>query len=154
MLDNASLRDILKIIYGVEDKYLVPISTNWFVPTIDPEDKIGTWIGYRIISKRPYTRAYQKFKTMVIPTKVSFRMTFVGPEAEKLCDQTLAWDVRTDVIRAFEKYQAQINYVDRNAFTYPTRNAGFNDCMSWIVDMSAQTFYEIDTKQEPWVVPR
>lgn len=154
MLDAVALRDILKIIYAVDDKYLVPISTNWFVPTIDPEDKIGTWIGYRIISKKPYARAYQKYKTMVVPTKVSFRLTFVGPEAEKLCDQTMAWDVRTDVVKAFEKYQAQINYVDRSAFTYPTRNAGFNDCMSWIVDMSAQTFYEIDTKQEPWRYPR
>ena len=59
MLDSKSLRDILKEIYGIEDKYLVPISTNWFIPTTDPEDKVGTWIGYRILSKRPYTRAYQ-----------------------------------------------------------------------------------------------
>lgn len=154
MLDTASLRDILKIIYEVDDKYLVPISTNWFVPTVDPEDKIGTWIGYRIISKKGYTRAYQNGKHMVQPIKVAFRLTFVGPQAEELCDSTLLWDVRTDVIEAFEKYQAQINYTERSAFTYPTRNAGFNDCMSWIVDMSAQTFYEIDTKQEPWVVPR
>lgn len=154
MLDTKALRDILKTIYGVEDKYLVPISTNWFVPTVDSEDKIGTWIGYRIISKKPYTRSYQKYKTKVVPIRVYFRLTFVGPEAEKLCDDTLIWNERTDVIKAFEKYQAQMNYTDRSSFTYPTRNAGFNDCMSWIVDMSAQTFYEIDTKQEPWIVPR
>lgn len=154
MLNTPALRDILKIVYGVDDKYIVPISTNWFVPTIDPEDKIGTWIGYRLISKRAYARGYQHLKTMVMPTKVSFRLSFVGPQAEELCDATQFWDTRTDVIQAFEKYQAQLNYSDRIIFSYPTRNAGFNDCLTWIADMSAQTFNEIDTKQEPWVVPR
>ena len=40
MLDATSLRKVLKEIFGIEDKYLVPISTNWFVPTVDPEDGI------------------------------------------------------------------------------------------------------------------
>lgn len=151
MLDSKSLRDILKEIYGVEDKYLVPISTNWFIPTIDPEDKIGTWIGYRILSKKPYTRAYQIGLCYSVPLKVNFRLSFVGPQAEELADQTMIWENRTDVIKAFEKVQAQINYIDRTSFTYPVRNGGFNDSLSWIVDMSAQTTYDIDTKQKPWI---
>ena len=57
MLDSKSLRSVLKEIFGIEDKYLVPISTNWFLPTVDPEDKVGTWIGYRIQSKKPIMRA-------------------------------------------------------------------------------------------------
>lgn len=151
MLDSKSLRDILKEIYGVEDKYLVPISTNWFIPTIDPEDKIGTWIGYRILSKKPYTRAYQIGLCYSVPLKVNFRLSFVGPQAEELADQTMIWENRTDVIKAFEKVQAQINYIDRTSFTYPVRNGGFNDSLSWIVDMSAQTTCDIDTKQKPWL---
>lgn len=151
MLDSKSLRDILKEIYGVEDRYLVPISTNWFIPTIDPEDKIGTWIGYRILSKKPYLRAYQIGLCYSVPLKVNFRLSFVGPQAEELADQTMIWENRTDVIKAFEKVQAQINYIDRTSFTYPVRNGGFNDSLSWIVDMSAQTTYDIDTKQKPWI---
>lgn len=151
MLDSKSLRDILKEIYGIEDKYLVPISTNWFIPTIDPEDKIGTWIGYRILSKKPYARAYQIGLCYSVPLKVNFRLSFVGPQAEKLADQTMIWENRTDVIKAFEKVQAQINYTDRTSFTYPVRNGGFNDSLSWIVDMSAQTTCDIDTKQKPWI---
>ena len=151
MLDSKSLRDILKEIYGVEDKYLVPISTNWFIPTIDPEDKIGTWIGYRILSKKPYARAYQIGLCYSVPLKVNFRLSFVGPQAEELADQTMIWENRTDVIKAFEKVQAQINYTDRTSFTYPVRNSGFNDSLSWIVDMSAQTTCDIDTKQKPWI---
>ena len=151
MLDSKSLRDILKEIYGVKDKYLVPISTNWFIPTIDPEDKIGTWIGYRILSKKPYLRAYQIGLCYSVPLKVNFRLSFVGPQAEELADQTMIWENRTDVIKASEKVQAQINYTDRTSFTYPVRNGGFNDSLSWIVDMSAQTTYDIDTKQKPWI---
>ena len=151
MLDATSLRDILKDIFGVEDKYLVPISTNWFLPTVDPNEETGTWIGYRIISKRPNIRAYQSGVYMEKSIKVEFRITFVGPEAEKFADQLLMWDDRTDVRDAFAKYRAQVNYQDRTSFTYPVRNGGFNDDLAWIVDLSAQTFYEVDTKQKPWI---
>lgn len=150
MLNASSLRSVLKDIYGVEDKYLVPISTNWFIPTTDPEDKIGDWIGYRIISKKPVLRAYQSGRNMVKSIKVSFRITFVGPHAEDLADQVLLWEDRTDVTEAFAKQQAEVNYTDRTSFTYPVRNGGFNDSMAWIVDLTAQTFYEVDTKQNPW----
>lgn len=154
MLDSMSLRAVLKEIFGIEDKYLVPISTNWFIPTVDPEDKVNTWIGYRIISKKPYARAYQSGLFMVKPFKVQFRLAFVGPDAEKFSDQVMLWEDRTDVTAAFEKYQAQINYTDRTGFTYPVRNGGFNDALAWLVDLSAQTSYEVDTKQKPWISPR
>ena len=150
MLDAEILRSTLKEIFGIDDKYLVPISMNWFIPTTDAEDKVHTWIGYRILSKRPYVRAAQYGKDMTKPIKVDFRLTFVGPRAERLADQVLLWEDRTDVIQAFEKSLSQINYVDRVSFTYPVRNGGYNDGMAWIVDMSAQTSYTVDTKQVPW----
>lgn len=154
MLDATSLRKVLKEIYGIEDKYLVPISTNWFLPTVDPEDKVGTWIGYRIISKKPIIRAYQCGVMYEKPIKVVFRLSFVGKQAEELADQVLMWEDRKDVTDAFESVKAQINYTDRQSFTYPVRNGGFNDELCWIVDLSAQTFYEVDTKQKPWLSPR
>lgn len=150
MLRAKTLREVLKEIYGIDDKHLVPISTNWFLPTTDPEDKVNTWIGYRILGKKPYTRAFQGGRDMSKPIKVRFRITFVGPKAEELADQTLLWEDRADVTEAFEKTLSQINYTDREAFTYPVRNGGYNDEMAWIVDMSVQTSYIVDTKQVPW----
>lgn len=150
MLNATTLRTVLKTIYGVEDKFLVPISTNWFIPTIDPTERIGTWIGYRIIDKKPYARAWQDDLYMVTPLKVSFRLSFTGPRAEELADQTLLWEDRADVTKAFESIQTQVNYNSRVSFSYPVRNGGFNDSLSWIVDMTAQTTYEVDTKQQPW----
>lgn len=150
MLDTKSLRATLKEIFGVDDKYLVPISTNWFIPTTDPNDKKGTWIGYRIINKKPYIRAYQAGGVVTKDIKVTFRLSFVGRQAEQLADQILFWEDRTDVQEAFEKRRAQINYQDRIAFTYPIRNGGYNDEMCWVTDLSAQTSYEVETKQQPW----
>lgn len=151
MLDSDSLRSVLKQIFGVEDKYLVPLNSDWFVPTIDPEDKIGTWIGYRILSKKPTVRTYQSGTYKVKFIKLRLRFSFVGPEAEKLADQTLLWDDRTDVVNAFEAAEAQINYESREEFSYPVRNSGYNDMQAWIVDISAQTTYQVDTKQVPWI---
>lgn len=150
MLKSESLRAVLKEIFGIDDKYLVPISTNWFVPTTDPDDKVSSWIGYRIMSKKPYVRAYRAGTSYTKPIKVTFRLSFVGPQAEDLSDQVLMWDDRKDVEEAFEKIGVQINYQDRTSFTYPVRNGGFNDDMCWIVDLSAQTSYDVDTKQVPW----
>lgn len=154
MLDSESLRSVLKEIFGIEDKYLVPIATNWFIPTIDPEDKTGSWIGYRIMSKKPYVRTYQVETIKSKPVKINFRLSFVGPQAEALADQVLLWEDRTDVVRAFESVGAQINYQDRTMFSYPVRNGGYNDATCWIVDLSAQTSFDVDTKQKPWINPR
>lgn len=151
MFDTTILRSILKEIYGVDDKYLVPLNNGWFVPTVDPNEKVGTWIGYRINSYTPYTRAYQAGLYYTKPIKVKFRISFVGPEAETLVQQTLLWEDRKDVTDALEKYQLQINYDSREIYSYPIRNAGFNDMLCWIVDFSAQTSYEVDTKQKPWI---
>lgn len=151
MLNSENLRALLKEVFGVEDRYLVPLNGSWFAPTINPEDDIGTWIGYKILSKTPYTRAYQTDHTMVKPIKVKFRLSFVGPQAEALADKVMMWEDRTDVTLAFEKLVAQINYEDRSLFTYPIQYSGFNDRLCWVIDLSAQTVYEVDTKQELWI---
>ena len=156
MINATILRDILKEIYGVEDKYIVPISTNWFLPTVDPENKIGTWIGYRVIDKQPYVRAYtgmnRRQNLIHKPVRINFRLTFVGPQAEEFADQTLLWEDRSDIAEIFAKYNAQINYRDRTSFSYPVRNGGYNDDLAWIVDMQCQTEYIVDTGQKPWFI--
>lgn len=155
MLDSTRLREVLQYIYDIDDKHLIPISTNWFVPSVDPEDKVGTWIGYRIQSVRPYARTYSVNKgngqDYNKPVKVSFRLSFVGPQAEEFAHSTLMWDDRTDVQQAFEKSFTQINYNDRQIFSYPIRNGGYNDELCWIVDFTAQTTYTLHIDRDPWI---
>lgn len=154
MLNAQALRDTLQYIYDIDDKHLVPISTNWFIPTVDPKDKVGTWIGYRILSVEPYARTYstpckggQDYNK---PVKIAFRVSFIGPQAEELAQSTLMWDDRTDVQQAFEKTLTQINYNDRQIFSYPVRNGGYNDEQCWIVDFTAQSTYTLHIKRDLW----
>lgn len=130
------------------------MNESWFVPTYDPEDHIGTWIGYRILDKKPYARVYQQGRDVIKPIKVRFRLSFVGLQAEELSDQTMLWEDRTDVTKLFEQHQVQINYNERAQFSYPVKEGGLNDHMCWCVDMSVQTFYSVDTKQIPWILPQ
>lgn len=154
MLDSTSLRQALKTILGIEDRYLVPLDAGWYVPTYDKADTVGTWVGYRILNKQAAVRTFTGYgkdgPSKIKNIKVTFRISFVGPQAEELCDQTIMWDDRTDVQEAFEKANAQINYTDRNAFSYPVKNGGLNDNVCWCVDFSAMTFFEVPTNWKPW----
>lgn len=150
MITAETLRATLKEIYGVEDKYIVPISNNWFIPSVNPLEKTGSWIGYRILSKEPQARGIDYGDVFSKAVKVRFRISFVGPQAEEFADQTILWEDRKDVTKVFEDtMNAQINYVDRTSFSYPIRNGGFNDELCWVVDFTAQTFYETKIKRVP-----
>lgn len=150
MLDSTSLREALKTIFGIEDRYLVPLDQGWYVPTYDTTDRTGTWIGYRILSKKPIARTYQDDRKYIKSIKVQFRLAFVGLDAEKLADQTLLWDDRKDVTDAFYKSYTQLNYISRQQFTYPVQNGGLNDNLCWCVDFSAQTFYCTEAQWDLW----
>lgn len=150
MFNTDALRSVLKEIFGVDDKYLLPLTADQFVPTIDPDDKVGTWIGYMMLYKEPYTRGFMAEPNAYQPIAVKFRTTFVGPQAEEFADSTLFWDMRHDVTRAFERENAQLNYMQRQLYTYPVQNKGFNDRLCWIVDMKVQTIVELDMNHGPW----
>lgn len=154
MLNTKKLKSVLKEIFGVDDKYLVPLDEGWYVPTYDKTDKVGTWIGYRIMTKKPNVRTFTGHNssgpTKIKSIKVTFRISFIGPQAEELCDQTLMWDDRQDVKTAFEQQDTQLNYVDRQVFSYPVKNGGLNDNLCWCVDFPAQTFYEVPTGWKKW----
>lgn len=149
MLDTSILREILKEIYGVEDKYLVALSTHEFAPSVE-FNAAATWIGYRVLTKQPYIRAYQAGRDMVLPIKCRFRLSFVGTEAEELANQTMLWDMRTDVRNSFESRGIQLNYVQRQVESFPLKQGGYNDELGWKVDFDCQTFYQVDTRQKLW----
>lgn len=151
MITSDNLKSILKEIYGIEEKYIVPLNSGWFAPTVDLKETKGTWIGYRINSIKPYTRAYSDKHAYVKPVKIAFRVTFVGHQAEEFAHQTMMWEDRADVTKVFEKYQAQVNYNERDIYTFPIKNQGFNDMLAWIVDFTVQTAYEVNTNWKPWL---
>ena len=151
MLDMASLRGVLLDILGIEEKYVVAMSNHQFVPTYDKEDKVGTWVGYRILEKSAYARTYEDSPGVYVrPIRASFRISLVGPQAEEIADGMFLWDDRSDVQEAFEKIDAQVNYDKRKIYSFPIEEAGFNDRLCWCVDFNAQSFYVLQTKLEKW----
>jgi hypothetical protein len=152
LINSTTLRKALKDIYGIEDKYLVPLDSGWYVPTYDPNDKVGTWIGYRILSIKPNVRAGYQGTAYSKSIKCRFRLSFVGKQAEDLALQTLLFDERTDVVKAFEECQTQLNYISREILTYPIREGGLNDSLCWFVDIECQSFYEAEWKGKDWKV--
>ncbi len=155
MLNSSTLRQALKEIFGIEDKYLVPLDEGWYVPTYDKEDKVGTWAGYRVMSKVPNVRTFtgrnDEGPTKIKSIKVSFRLSFIGPQAEDLAEQLLLWDDRKDVQTAFEKYcVAQINYNKRQQFSYPVKQGGLNDNLCWVTDFETHSFIEVSAGYKPW----
>lgn len=151
MIGHKELRDILLNIFGVPENHLVALSESMFIPTIDREDKVGDWIGYRILEEDRISRAYSNAEYYEVPLKIKFRLVFIGPNAEALCHDCLLWDDRYDVQQAFAKHEAQLFYSDRNYYTYPVKNEGFNDSSAWVVDFLAQTIYRVRTNYKPWL---
>ena len=152
MLDSVALRKALKDIYGIEDKYLVPLDTGWYVPTYDKDNKVGTWIGYRILEVKPNLRAGYTGSSYTKSVKIRFRLSFAGKQAEELALQTLLFDERKDVIKAFEQSQTQLNYVSREILTYPIKEGGLNDNLVWFTDIDCQSFYAVDITYGDWAV--
>ena len=150
MLDSDKLRSVLKEIFDINDKYLVPINQGWLLPTIDKDDKVGTWIGYRIMAKDTRVRSNIPDAHVELPVVVRFRLTFVGPQAEALAEQTILWDSRDDVRQAFAKENAQLFYEPRRISSYALRNSGFNDYLIWYVDMSVVTTYGEFITRSKW----
>jgi hypothetical protein len=130
-------------------KYIVPLQADWFVPAIDPEAPTGNWIGYMILSISPSVRPLQpELDTdMVTNLKVSFRLTFIGPQAEEMAVSTLFWNKRPDVQQVFKTMQAQLRHVDGRVYTHLIRNDELNIKHVWGTDMSAMTFFNTDTHQ-------
>ena len=143
MLDTATLRQIIKEIYNLDDDCIKAITTNWFLPEIT-NDIPEIIIGYRILSKRKINAedSFNKEKKDCI--KSSFRIVFVGENAEQFADQLHFWQDNKEVLKIFDKYKVKINFNDMTAFTYPIK-AG-NCEMAWIFDMSARSDYHSDLK--------
>lgn len=150
MLDSNALKQALLTIYGVDSKYIVPLDEGWYVPLYDKSETVGTWIGYRILEVKPNVRTGYTGSGYIKSVKIRFRLSFVGKQAEELALQTLLFDDRIDVVKAFEQSQTQLNYVSRTISTYPVKEGGLNDSLCWFTDIDCQSFYDATTKYGEW----
>lgn len=146
MINSKGLASILYTIYGVP---ATPLNESEWVPTVK-NPTISTWIGYRMLEVKPYTRAYVEGRNIIIPVQAKFRVTFVGEQAEEFALHTLLWDMRTDVIRAFEHAEIQLNYESRKVYTRPVKEEGLNDKMCWVVEFDCQSFYVEEADWPLW----
>lgn len=144
MLDTNTLHNIIKEIFNLDDSYIIPINTNWWLPDSDFSDDNAIYIGYRIISSHKVSADNPINKTNKSYIKTSFRLSFVGVNAEKYASQIHFWDDMKDVQKIFEKYKVQVDYDDIHSYTYPVKNQKFD--MAWIFDMYASTDYQEDLK--------
>ncbi len=145
MLDSNTLRNIIKEIFNLDDSYIIPITTNWFIPDSDFLDTEATYIGYRIISSKKSSGRNQNNKTNQSYIRTCFRLSFVGVNAEKYASQILFWEDMKDIQKIFDKYKVQIVHDDITSFTYPLKNSLWG-IMAWVFDMYARTDYKEDFK--------
>ena len=144
MLDSKTLRLIIKSIFNIDDDYIVPIINNWFLPQVNLDKKTGTYIGYRILSKR-YSYADSSSNILKKDSiKVAFRLTFIGYNAEKLADQIHFWRDQKSVNKLFDSYKLKLNYSDMTSFTYPIKSENYP--IAWIFDLSVLSDYFEDLK--------
>ena len=122
MLNSKILGQLIKDIYNLDDEFIVPNSSDWFIPEINLDEKPGTYIGYRIISKRNCYAETLNNKHKKDYIKTRFRLCFVGPESEALEEQVHFWKDNQNVNKLFSFHKLILNYTDMTSFTYPVRN--------------------------------
>lgn len=144
MLDSKTLRLIIKSIFNIDDDYIVPITSNWFVPDVNLDTNPGTYIGYRIISKRIVHTESSNNNLKIDSIKVFFRLTFIGSNAEQLADQIYFWQDQKTVKKVFDSYKLRFNYSQIDSYSYPIKSRNFE--MSWVFDLSVFSDYLEDLK--------
>jgi hypothetical protein len=138
MFDLKRLKELLKSIYKLDDKYLMPITNNWFLPDGNIADVTKTYIGYRIMSKRTisYDSVDNQRKSYI---KISFRLSFIGKNAEQLSDQIHFWKDQEDILKILDSYHLKLDCSDMCSYTYPTQMLKYE--MAWIFDLTVKADY-------------
>lgn len=136
--------------------FVRPLQGNWFVPTVDKEEMISTWIGYGILSIEPKATSIQRqtvdgLKLTLRNCKCRIRVASVGPQAEEFVMSSMWWDDRTDIAKIWEQSLAQLMYTPRRINTYVYSEEGFNSSLTWTTDMDFMVWLcNTPVKEESW----
>jgi hypothetical protein len=71
--------------------------------------------------------------------KSTVRIQFIGKHAEEWASSLLFWDERSDVQELFREYDSQLLLGNRDIFTVPFQQDGFNGEMSYVASFSTIT---------------
>lgn len=138
MLTLQILHQIIKEIYALDDKYIVPISSNWFVPNVELDSEPATYIGYRILNKKMITSGSSEETGRM---DIRFRLSYIGKNAEFLSDQVHFWNYDSKICKIFASHNLKVRF--DSSFSYPMQGT---DEMCWIVDFDAYSDFSEDLK--------
>jgi len=156
LITNQLLKECLVSIFfnnnSEFEKYVVPIKDDWYLPVESIDNLKETWIGYSVMSHRALQPATKHGSILLRSVKTSFRITFVGQQAEEIANSTFLWEYKEDVNKIFlEKMFAQLNHDEQSHYSKIIKNDDQCGLIMWFVDMSANSFYIVDTHETPWI---
>ena len=149
-LNNEVLGEfIAKCLFGKKwesmMKYVIPRKGNFINP--QQISKTDTYAIYYIEKKEKklvnssdteYNEENAKNKHYAI-IKSTVRIQFIGKHAEEWASSLLFWDERSDVQKVFYEYDSQLLLGNRDIFTVPFQQDGFNGEMSYVASFSTIT---------------
>lgn len=126
-------------------KYVIPRKGNFVNPSLAFDT--DTYAIYYIEKKQKRVvnfddTEYGKDKATVkhfAEIKSVIRIQFIGKNAEDWATSTLFWDNRTDVQKLFLEYESELLLGDRDIFTVPFQQDGYNGEMSYVGSYSVLT---------------
>ena len=135
-LNENDLKDIIKTIFEIDENYIVPIKERDVFPFLEEKANNSlletseknmneTFIGYRIFSK----------KKIAGLEKISFRVSFIGKQAEEFANHTLTWKTDSQIREVFKAY----NVVFRNSDSSEINTLSKNEkCTVWYADFTVE----------------
>lgn len=142
-LTQGVLRDILSVIFDIDEDYIVLKQGNWFgaqaIQDLN-DNKPMTWIRYRILDDIPlstpgYDTDYDEDSNLieVIVTQVftPIELDFIGTRAEECAKSIRNWPLRTDVQSQFESVGAKVMMTDRRVSTFDYIQEGLNNNLAY-----------------------
>lgn len=149
-LNNEVLGDfIAKCLFGKNwekmKQFVIPRKGNFVNP--QQISDTNTYAIYYIEKKqkRLVNSSDTEYKTENATTthyaiiKSTVRIQFIGKHAEEWASSLLFWDERSDVQELFREYDSQLLLGNRDIFTVPFQQDGFNGEMSYVASFSAIT---------------
>ena len=131
-------------------KYFIPLQGNWWLPTEQSDEKISTWIGYNIVSKKGFIRARrisnETGSVMAQTCIAKVHLQFIGKDAETWASSVIMWDERTDVPKALERYAGQLFYEAREVIPTPYYHDGQNATFAHNIDFRFIYLEVVDPK--------
>lgn len=149
-LNNEVLGDFIsKCLFGKNwekmKQFVIPRKGNFVNP--QQISDTNTYAIYYIEKKqkRLVNNSDTEYKTENATTthyaiiKSTVRIQFIGKHAEEWASSLLFWDERSDVQELFREYDSQLLLGNRDIFTVPFQQDGFNGEMSYVASFNTIT---------------